>query len=503
MEEPMSTGAPNTGGATTSSTSRSDSGTPPTELKRAIGPKLLLLFIVGDILGTGVYALTGQVAAQVGGAAWAPFLIAFAVATVTAFSYLELVTRFPQAAGAALYTQKAFGVHIVTFMVAFAVMCSGITSASTASYAFADFFASAFNLDVAGGGPVLMAISLGFITLVALINFRGVSESVKANVVLTMVELSGLLLVIFVGMYAVTQGNADFSRVTVFESPDDKGTFLAISSATALAFFAMVGFEDSVNMVEECKDPLRDFPKMMLTGLGITGAIYVLVSITAVALVPVGDLADPGKDSALIQVVAVGAPGLPIGDIFPFIGMFAVANSALINMLMASRLVYGMGKAGVVPRSLSKVHPKRQTPWMAIIFTTVIALGLIVYVVRSNATSAGAANITLLGGTTSLLLLAVFTMVNIALLVVRRRYGTHGKHFRAPIALPVIGSVACAFLAGPWARNDAQQKQYVVAGFLMLVGLLMWLATYLATRRTGQGVDIDRLTQGDGDHTIN
>src|SRR5688572_12837147 len=108
------------------------------ELVRVMGPKLLLLFIVGDILGTGVYALTGDVAGEVGGAAWAPFLVAFAVATITAFSYLELVTKYPQAAGAALYTHKAFGLHFVTFLVAFAVMSSGITSASTASKFFAE-----------------------------------------------------------------------------------------------------------------------------------------------------------------------------------------------------------------------------------------------------------------------------------------------------------------------------------------------------------------------------
>ena len=109
-------------------------------LKRVMGPGLLLLFIVGDILGTGMYALTGDVAAEVGGAAWLPFLVAFLIATVTAFSYLELVTKYPQAAGAALYTHKAFGIHFVTFLVAFVVMCSGITSASTASRAFAANF---------------------------------------------------------------------------------------------------------------------------------------------------------------------------------------------------------------------------------------------------------------------------------------------------------------------------------------------------------------------------
>ncbi|HEX2286985.1 MAG TPA: GerAB/ArcD/ProY family transporter, partial [Mycobacterium sp.] len=115
-------------------------------LRRVMGPGLLLLFIVGDVLGTGVYALTGDVAAEVGGAAWLPFLIAFAIAILTAFSYLELVTKYPQAAGAALYTHKAFGIHIVTFLVAFAVMCSGITSASTASRAFAANFFSGFDL---------------------------------------------------------------------------------------------------------------------------------------------------------------------------------------------------------------------------------------------------------------------------------------------------------------------------------------------------------------------
>ncbi len=282
---------------------------PEPDLNRVMGPKLLLLFIVGDILGTGVYALTGAVAGEVGGASWAPFLVAFAVATVTACSYLELVTKYPQAAGAALYTHKAFGVHFVTFLVAFTVMSSGITSASTASYAFASFLNDGFSLDLPTGGGGLMLISIGFMVALALVNFRGVGESVKLNVVLTMVELSGLLLVIFIGLYAITQGNADFDRVVVFESAEGKGTFIAVATATALAFFAMVGFEDSVNMAEECKDPGRDFPKMMLTGLGVTGVIYVLVAITAVALVPVGDLTDTEKGQALTQVVEAGAPG--------------------------------------------------------------------------------------------------------------------------------------------------------------------------------------------------
>jgi basic amino acid/polyamine antiporter, APA family len=451
------------------------------ELNRVMGPKLLLLFIVGDILGTGVYALTGQVAGEVGGAAWAPFLAAFVVATITAVSYLELVTRFPQAAGAALYTHKAFGIHFFTFLVAFTVRCSGITSASTAANAFAGFLNDGFGLGLAAGGTGLMLIALGFMLLVAAVNFRGVGESVKLNVVLTLVELSGLLLVIFVGLYALVGGEADFTEVVLFESSGDKSAFFAVTAATSLAFFAMVGFEDSVNMAEECKDPGRDFPKMMLTGLGITGVIYVLVSITAVALVPVGDLTDLDKGSALTQVVAAGAPDLPFDTIFPFIGMFAVANSALINMLMASRLLYGLARQDVLPRSLGRVHRTRRTPWVSILFTTALAFGLIIYVVRASASTAGANNIALLGGTTSLLLLCVFTVVNIALLVIRRRPAEH-DHFTAPRFLPYVGAASCAFLAGPWARSEDQQKQYLIAGGLLAVGLVLWLGTWLWNR---------------------
>jgi len=454
---------------------------PEPDLNRVMGPKLLLLFIVGDILGTGVYALTGAVAGEVGGASWAPFLVAFAVATVTTCSYLELVTKYPQAAGAALYTHKAFRVHFVTFLVAFTVMSSGITSASTASYAFASFLNDGFSLDLPTGGGGLMLISIGFMVALALVNFRGVGESIKLNVVLTMVELSGLLLVIFIGLYAITQGNADFDRVVVFESAEGKGTFIAVATATALAFFAMVGFEDSVNMAEECKNPGRDFPKMMLTGLGVTGVIYVLVAITAVALVPVGDLTDTEKGQALTQVVQAGAPGLPFDTIFPFIGMFAVANSALINMLMASRLLYGMANQDVLPRAFGKVHPARRTPWVSIIFTTAIAVGLIVYVVRASGTEDGTANVALLGGTTALLLLLVFSVVNIAVLILRKDDVGH-DHFRTPTWLPLVGAVACAFLAGPWARSEENQAQYKIALGLLALGVVLWVITWFTNR---------------------
>ena len=439
-------------------------------LHRVMGPKLLLLFIVGDILGTGVYALTGQVAAEVGGVVWLPFMVAFAVALVTAFSYLELVTKYPKAAGAALYTHKAFGIHFVTFIIAFAVMASGITSASTASRAFASNMSVAFGLDLAGWGVTLAA--LGFMALVAVVNFRGVGESVKANVILTFVELSGLLIIISIGLWAIVGGQGDVSRVWTFEPAGDKGIFWSVISATTLAFFAMVGFEDSVNMAEETKDPVRIFPKVLLGGLLITGLIYMLVSISAITLVPAAELG--GGDTPLLKVVEAGAPGFPIG-VFGVITMFAVANSALINMLMASRLVYGMSREHVLPSVLGRVHRSRRTPYVAILFTTLLAVGLITFVGEVPA----------LGGTTALLLLGVFTVVNIAVLVLRTEIVAH-KHFRTPTFLPILGALSCGFLVGPWTGRDP--VQYLIAEILLAIGVVLWFATVAIMRSRGETV---------------
>jgi amino acid transporter len=437
------------------------------ELKRVMGPWLLLLFIIGDILGTGIYALTGQVANQVGGMVWLPFVVAFAVALMTAFSYLELVTKYPRAAGAALYTHRAFGIHFLTFIVAFAVMCSGITSSATASRAFAANFAQVF--DFGRGALTVTGIAFVFMLVVALINFRGVGESVKLNVVLTLVELSGLLIVIMIGFWAIGMGKGDVSRAFTFESAPGSSFIWPVIAATTLAFFAMVGFEDSVNMAEETQEPTRIFPKILLAGLLITGTIYVLVSISAITLVPPKELGQ--GETPLLKVVQSGAPNFPIA-IFGFITMFAVANSALINMLMASRLVYGMSREHVLPPLFGKVHPTRHTPYVSIAFTTLLAILLITFV----------GEIPALGGTTALLLLCVFTVVNVAVLVLRKDKVAHA-HFRTPTIVALLGAASCAFLAGPWTGRDP--AQYRIAGILIVIGIVLWAITVAINRATG------------------
>ena len=458
------------------------------ELKRVMGPKLLLLFIVGDILGAGVYAVTGQMAGQVGGIVWLPFLLAFVVATITALSYLELVTKYPQAAGAALYTHKAFGVHFITFIVAFAVVCSGITSASTASATLSGFLTDGLHvngwIDEKASSGTITIIAMAFMVLLALINLRGAGESVKFNVVLTLVEVFALTIVIGVGFWVIASGDGDLSRVTVFEDDGDKGLFLAVTAATSVAFFAMVGFEDAVNMVEEVENPQKIFPRTMLTGLGIAVIIYMLVAVSVVSVLTSEQIADinANGDRALLSVVSVGAPDFPIDKVFPFLAVFAVANTALINMLMASRLIYGMARQDVLPRPLASVLPGRRTPWAGIAFTTALAIGLIFYVQQDTESDV----VKNLANVTSLLLLCVFAVVNVACVVLRSKRHEHVKtFFTSPGPLPLLGAVLCLFLVGPWVDRDA--IVYEIAAVLMLIGVVLWAVTFVINKITGTG----------------
>jgi amino acid transporter len=425
-----------------------------TPLRRAIGPRLLILFVIGDILGTGIYATTGQVAGKVGGALWLPFVIGFVVAILTAASYVELVGKYPKAAGAALYTQKAFQVPFLTFIVAFMVMCSGLSSASAAARAFSGDYLSEFTDFFP---PTLIAIL--FILALAALNLRGVSESVKTNVVLTVVELTGLLVILTIGAWAVLTGDGEPSRLGEFQAQGTGYTLLtSVLGATALGFFAFVGFEDSVNMAEETKDPVRTFPRAIFTGVAVTGTLYVLVALVSSLLVDYRVLED--SSGPLLEVVKAGGLDFP-PKLFALIALFAVTNSALINIMMASRLCYGMANERILPRALGRVLPRRRTPVVGIVFVSLLAIGLV---------STG--EIEGLGDTTAFLLLCVFAVVNIAVLVLRRDRVEH-QHFRTPTALPVLGAVTALILASP--LSDRPADVYIRAGVLVAIGIGLWV----------------------------
>ncbi|MGV2915966.1 APC family permease [Streptomyces alfalfae] len=438
------------------------SGTPTTTpapadggaLHRAIGPKLLILFVIGDILGTGIYATTGKVAGKVGGALWLPFAIGFVVAILTAASYVELVGKYPKAAGAALYTQKAFKTPFLTFIIAFMVMCSGLSSASAAARAFSGDYLGELTGDALP--PTLIAIV--FVVLLAALNMRGVSESVKTNVVLTLVELTGLAIILAIGAYAVLSGDGEPSRLTEFESGGSGYALMTgVLGATALGFFAFVGFEDSVNMAEETKDPVRTFPRAIFIGVAVTGTIYVLVALVSSLLVDSETL--EGSSGPLLEVVKAGGVDFP-HRLFALIALFAVTNSALINIMMASRLCYGMANERILPRAMGRVLAKRRTPVVGIVFVSLLAVGLV---------STG--EIEGLGDTTAFLLLCVFAVVNVAVLVLRKDRVEH-RHFRTPTALPVLGAITALILASPLADRPAEV--YLRAGVLIAIGVALW-----------------------------
>jgi amino acid transporter len=419
------------------------------KLTPTLSRRMLLLFIVGDILGGGIYARTGEVAGEIGGAIWTGFALAAVVAAFTAASYAELVSKFPQAAGAALYVHKAFKSRLLTFVVAFAVMCSGVSSAAALATAFGGDYLSEF-VDL----PTVL-VALAVIAIVSAINFRGIKESAGFNLGCTLIEICGLLLVIIIGAAFLFDGGGDAARAVEFK--EDANPALLIVAGASIAFYALIGFEDAVNVAEETKDATHTFPRTLFMGLGLAGSIYLLVTVIAGMAVPADTLAD--SDGPLLEIVTQGPLSVD-SKVFSAIALFAIVNGCLLNLVMASRLMYGMANEKVVPEILGKVHSTRRTPWAAILVTASIAAVLAVL-----------GDLTTLADTTVLLLLLVFIGVNVALLVLRRTPVDH-DHFRAPTVLPWLGAVTCAGLAVQQVVEDP--KLALWAGGLLAFGLILW-----------------------------
>jgi amino acid transporter len=432
-------------------------GTTNSDLKKVIGRKTLLVFVVGDVLGAGIYALVGEVGAETGGAIWTAFTLALALAVFTAFAYAELVTKYPRAAGAALYVNRAFKQPFVSFMVAFAVMCSGVTSASTLARGFGgDYLKEFIDVDI-------VVVAILFLLVVAAINFRGISESVRLNMVLTTIEVAGLLLICIIGLGAVIDGSTGVDAGRAFEFKEDESVLAAMVGGAGLAFYALIGFEDSVNVAEETHDPEKSYPFALFGGLAVAGVIYIAVTLLASMAVPTDTLS--GSSGPLKEVAEVGPLSVD-PKIFSAIALFALANGALINMVMASRLLYGMSNEGILPPLLGRVHGGRRTPWVAIILTTVLAVILV-----STGDLADLADMTVF------LLLGVFIVVNICCLVLRREEVDH-QHFRAPTVIPVIGAVVSLVLMVAETEGRIAARSLILLG----VGALLYGVTVLSRR---------------------
>jgi len=444
------------------------SGDEPT-LHRSIGPTQMALYGLGSMLGAGIYGLMGKAAGQVGNAVWLAFVVALVAALLTALSYASLGSRYPRAAGAAYVTQRAYGFPLLSFMVGLALVCSGLTSIATQSRVFAANLIELVGLD---GLPVAW-LALGFLLIMAGIVFRGIRESMWVNVLCTIVEASGLILVVAVGFSY--WGSVDYFETPA--APGDDHVILIVMQGAVLAFFAFIGFEDMYNVAEEVRDPQRTIPLGLITAMVAAAILYIAVAITAVSVVPWQELGTvPGP---ITEVVARAAPIIP-PILFTGITLFAVANTGLVNFVTASRLLYGMGRQGLLPAFFGRVHSDRRTPHIAILVLFLILVPL-----------ALAGTISELASATVLLLLSVFAVVNGSLFVLKGRKSEEPGKFEIPRFVPALGVIVCVVLisvrvsTGDW-------RAPAIAGGLLLGCLVIYLAMRSHTLPAGGKLEHDR-----------
>ena len=428
-----------------------------TKLARKITGPLLFLFILGDVLGAGIYALMGELSAEVGGVLWAPLAVALALALLTAGSYAELVTKYPRAGGASVFAERAFGKPLISFLVGFSMLSAGVTSAAGLALAFSGDYLATF-VDV----PVPLA-AVAFLALVACLNARGISESLKSNVVMTVIELSGLVLVVGVVALMVGRGDGDLTRVGAL--PDGTTPALAILGGAILAYYSFVGFETSANVVEEIRDPSRVYPRALFGALLTAGLVYVLVGLASAIALPSAELSQ--SSGPLLDVVA--ASGVAVPDwLFSLIALIAVANGALLTMIMSSRLTFGMSEQGLLPSIFARVLPNRRTPWVAIVATTVVAMMLTLI-----------GDLSTLAETVVLLLLFVFLSANVSVLVLRRDHVDH-DHFRVWTFVPVLGIGSCLLLL-----TQQSSTVWLLAAALLAAGVVLYFVARRAGAATG------------------
>ncbi len=399
-------------------------------LRRELGLPALAIYGIGGMLGGGIYALVGEVAGKAGTWSWLSFLLAMAVAAPTALTYAELGARHPKSGGEAWFCRVAFGGETLPLLVGWLVLFSGVVSMAALARAF-----SGYVRDVVPGAPA-WALVLAFLLGLGALNLHGIRLTSVANVVCTIVESAGLVFVVVAGAAFAFGGEP--GPAAAEPAAAGSGSFAGILGGAALAFYAFIGFEDMVNVAEEVREPRRAYPVAIPLALVVVGLLYALVSSVATAVVPPAELA--ASDAPLTLVVARAADVPPLA--FTLVALFAVANTALLNFVMASRLTYGMARDRLLPRPLAAVNARRRTPHVAIATVFVLACAL--------SLSGG---VGFLAGATSFLLLGVFVAVNAAL--ARMRLGGDGRGdgdgerdgFRAPRFVPWLGIVLSVALA--------------------------------------------------------
>ena len=445
------------------------------ELTRSITGRLLFFYVLGDVLGSGIYVLIGAVAGAVGGAFWIAFAAGVTLATVTGLAYAELATKFPQAAGASLYVNKAFRNPVLTFLITICSLSAVFAASGSLATGFARYFGELFDLV-----PTLL-VTLTFIVVLTIVNFIGITESVVVNMVMTFVEVFGLIVVLGIGITVVARGDADFGVLTEFTA--EGSPVVAVIAGVALAFFAMTGFENAANVAEETINPSKTFPRALIGGMAAAGVIYVLVAISAALVVPVATLAD--ADAALLEVVRAdvlpGSVGVML-NIFAVIAMIAITNTTLVSVVTQSRILYGMAKEDVVPRPFARIHPSRRSPYVALVFSAVVVAALLLIGELLGNLNADLDIVTRLATVTVVFLLFIYALVIVSCLKLRGQ-GETGESYRANTVLLYLGVVGNVVLLSYVIYDDPSSLLWV--GGLLALGVALYLAQRLTAGKRG------------------
>lgn len=394
----------------------------PTTLKRGLTLPLLTLYGLGVTIGAGIYVLVGITAAEAGLYAPVSFIIAAGTVAFTGFTYAELCTRYPVSAGEAAFVEKGFNSNSLALVVGLLVIASGVVSSAAISIGAAGYLNSFIPLSP-------MVLTALIIMLIGLVAAWGIVESVTIAAIFTLIELAGLALVLYYGVSLKPDLVGELGSLI---PPATGAAWAGITSAGLLAFFAFVGFEDIANVAEEVKDPGKTLPPAIILTLLIATLLYVAVVSVIVLAVPMETLTKSAAPLALVFEKA----GSGTSKLFDAIASIATINGLLIQMIMASRVLYGMASRGTMPAIFAPVNPVTRTPLNATIMIVAIVLTLALFFPIAELAKA-----------TSTLVLIVFVLVNLALIRLKwRGEPAASSAFKVPLWVPVMGCITSSLL---------------------------------------------------------
>lgn len=368
------------------------------KLKKELGLFDVTLAGIGIILGAGIYALIGVASGSAGNALWLAFLISAIIAMLTGLSYAELSSIFKRDSGEYEYVENAFNKKLA-FLIGLMVIFSGIVSAAAVSLGFANYFSALFKTEI-----IFVAI---LITLImSFINYYGIKESSKFNNLSTIIESLGLFIIIILSIKFI--GNVNY-----LEMPNG---FNGVLEATALIFFAFLGFETIVKLSEETKNPSKTIPKAIILSVIISSIIYILVSISAVSVLGWENLSN--SKAPLAEVASKSLGGIAF-FVLAIIALFSTSNTILISLVTSSRMMYGMAEEKGLPKIFFSISKKRKTPWFSILITLITSLIFILI-----------GDIKIVALITNLSLFITFAFVNLSLIILRYKQPNLERKFK-------------------------------------------------------------------------